>query len=166
MMWKNNRMWRFFICRSSRDETERRKIRRMRLPIYNRSGFQIKEKYSWKHAFNYTCPHPNSTEAKHTAIVSIQSTLIHTSKGNRIHFKWLHRWGTPKRYWIRYNWIKTYSHTKQQFANLSINSWYSGYRSALMFNQPFPRGAAFFVYMIWQYNRLWTTWFSTTRISS
>ena len=52
----------------------------------------------------------NSVEGKHTGIVSIQSTPTHTSRENRIHFKRLHRWGTPIRYYIKYKQIKTYLH--------------------------------------------------------
>ena len=63
----------------------------------------------------------NSSEVKYTPIVSVQSTPVHTSRENKIHFpvhtsrenkihfNQVHRWGTPTRYYIKYKQIKTHS---------------------------------------------------------
>ena len=51
----------------------------------------------------------NSVEGKHTGIVYIQSTPVHTSKKIQNHFKRLHKWGTPTRYYIKYKQIKAHS---------------------------------------------------------
>ena len=52
----------------------------------------------------------DSAEVKHTPIVSVQSTPTQSSRGNRIHFNQVHKWGTPTRYYIKYKQIKTHLH--------------------------------------------------------